>query len=108
MNRSRWISLVFVAGFVLVTVGIPLWKDRSGQAGLRVFSDGDYAGFILMCMGLFCIWLGDSLWSHERDTSDDTQEQPPRATSDEPRVMNWVGWLFLALSVAIPAADLIR
>ena len=103
MNRSRWISLGFVVLFIAVTIVVPAWKERAGQI-LHKSVDGIYAAFVLLCMGLVCIWWADMAPHVAHDASDDD----PRATSNERRPMKSIGWLFLILSIAIPAADLIR
>jgi hypothetical protein len=104
MNRSRWISLGFVILFMAVAIGVPAWKEHTGQVSHK-YTDGLYAAFVLLCMGLFCIWFGDTA---SRDTAADESGDKPQATGDRRRSVKSVGWLLLVLSIVIASADLIR
>jgi hypothetical protein len=114
MNRSRWISLGFVILFIGVTVGVPAWKERTGQISHKSV-DGLYAAFALLCMGLVCVWRADIASGIADGAAADMPDNEPQTESPGSttaargrRSMRSVGWLLLVLSIAIAAADLIR
>ena len=104
MNRSRWISLGFVGLFIVVTIVVPKWKEHAGLTAFRSV-DGVYAAFIILCMGLACIWWGDELAPAQPA---DESENEPQPRGRRQWTVKSVGWLFLGLSIVIAAADLIR
>ncbi len=105
MNRARWLSLGFVVLFMIVTLGVPAWKEYAGLV-VHKRADGIYAAFALLCMGLVCIWWADTAVP-DTEAEESSDNQPP-AKGDKRRSVKSMGWLLLVLSIAIAAADLIR
>ena len=104
MNRSRWLSLGFVVLFMVVTLGVAAWKEHVGRA-IERRTDGLYASFALLVMGLICIWWLDTASSDATACKSGGQSE---ATGDKRRPARSVGWLLLVLSIVIAAADLVR
>ena len=104
MNRARWLSLGFVVLFMIVTIGVPAWKERTGQV-VHKYADGLYAAFALLCMGLVCIWWADTA---SPDAEPGEPGNKPQEAGDRRRSVKSVGWLLLVLSIAITIIDLVR
>jgi hypothetical protein len=102
MNRSRWVALGFLVLFIIVILVVPAWMERTGHT-LHRSTDSRYAAFVLLCMGLVCIWWSDAV-SHTSE--DETPDTPGRGR--RPMSIKSVGWLFLVLSIVIATTDLIR
>ena len=107
MNRSRWISLGFVILFMIVTLGVPAWKEHTGRVPHRSL-DGLYAGFALLVMGLVCILWSDAASRGAQEAEDEESGGESQERSNGRRSVKTVGWFLLILSIVIAAADLIR
>ncbi len=107
MNRSRWLALGFVALFIIVTVGVPMWKEHAGLASHK-YADGLYAALALLIMGLLCIWWSEAAARDAREVEDEESGGEPQETGDGRRSVKTVGWFLLVLSIVIAAADIIR
>ena len=104
MNRARWLSLGFVVLFMVVAIGVPAWRERTGQV-VHKYTDGLYAAFALLCMGLVCIWWADTA---SPDTESEEPASQPQDKGDRRRSIKSVGWLLLGLSIVIATIDLVR
>jgi hypothetical protein len=107
MNRLRWISVGVVVLFVVVTILAPAWKEHAGLASHKS-ADGRYVAFVLLCMGVICLWWSDTASSGESPTPPEQGAAEDAKPGNDGRNKRRVGWLLLALSIAISAADLIR
>jgi hypothetical protein len=104
MNRARWLSLGFVILFMAVAIGVPAWKEYTGQVGQK-HADGIYAAFALLCMGLICIWWSDTA-APEAEAEEPTE--PPQEKGEKRRSVKSLGWLLLTLSIVIATIDMVR
>ncbi len=103
MDRSRWVSLGVVVVYVVVCAWALVWSDgRSGgprDEGFRA----EGVSFVLLFLGFTCIWwseaLGGALWMGRGAWN-------PKPSSEG--AVTLLGWIFMALAVAVPVADRLR
>ena len=103
MDRSRWVSL----GVVVVYVAVCAWALVRSDGGAAASRGEGYrpeaVGFVLLFLGFACIWwseaLGGALWMGRGAWN-------PRPSSEG--AVTLLGWIFMALAVAVPVVTRFR
>jgi hypothetical protein len=99
MNRSRWISLVFVALWIIAML-LTGFDDGSDDPGQQESFREEWVSLLLLPIGFACVWwsdiLGDALWMGRGAWN-------PKPSSGTAIAL--LGWIFLFLALAMPIVD---
>jgi len=100
MDLSRWISLGFVALYIVLLAYLPAHPAGTQMSVDDEMFDGKQAGGVFLVIGFVCVWAkdtpGDALWVGRGAWN-------PKPST--PGAVAVLGWLFLTLASAIPILD---